>query len=73
MNLNFLKAFPDLFSADKDEPITYRPDMNTYYTIEPLLQKEENIYFMESSIDLEDNIWDIFKLDKKTVSLFEVH
>ena len=47
--------------------------MSTYHTIEPLLHKEENIFFMESSIGLEDNIWDIFKWDKKTVSLFEVH
>ena len=68
-----MKAFPDLFSADKEEPITYRSDFDTFHTIEPKLHKEENIYYMESSIGLEDNIWDIFKLDKQQVSLFEVH
>ena len=46
--------------------------MNTYFYLEPNLQKIENIYFMESSINLEDNIWDFLKVDETEITLFEV-
>ena len=63
-----LKAYPNILGDKKDEPVLTKPDGNSFFTIDPRVHKVENIYFMESTISLEDNIWDLLKLDEKEVS-----
>ena len=74
-NINFrmLKAYPSILGDNKDETTLYVVDKSTYFVVEPRLEKVENFYFMESRINLEDNIWDILKLDEKEVYFFEMH
>ena len=73
INFRMLKAYPSILGDDKDETTLYTVDKNTYFIIEPRLEKIENFYFMESKINLEDNIWDILKLDEKEEHFFEMH
>ena len=46
--------------------------MNSHYYIEQRTQKIENIFFMESTINLEDNIWDFFDVDERDLSIIEL-
>ena len=73
VNFRMLKAYPSILGDNKDETTLYAVDKSTYFVVEPRLEKVENFYFMESRINLEDNIWDILKLDEKEVYFFEMH
>lgn len=46
--------------------------MNTYFHLDAHKQQTENIYFMESTISLEDNIMDFSKFDERQLELFEI-
>ena len=68
-NLSILKARPNLLAENKEETILYETDMSTFFYIEPRMYQTENIYLMESTITLEDNIWDLLKFDEQSQSL----
>ena len=44
-----------------------------FFYIEPQVHQMTDIYFMESSISLEDNIWDLIKSDEQSQSLAQLH
>ena len=46
-------------------------DTNQYYNIDPNYRQQTNIYFMESTINTKDNIWDIFEFSEKDTPIFE--
>ena len=68
-NLSILKARPNLLAENKEETILYETDMSTFFYVEPRMYQTENIYLMESTITLEDNIWDLLKFDEQSQRL----
>ena len=63
-NISILKARPNLLGENKEETILYETDMNTFFYVEPKMYQSENIYLMDSRIELEDNIFDLLKFDE---------
>ena len=63
-NIALLKAIPNLLGEDKQETILYETSKSMFFYTEPKLHQMTNIYLMESSISLEDNIWDLIKSDE---------
>ena len=47
--------------------------MKTHFYVEQRVQKDENLFFMESSINLEDNVWDMLDVDEIDLSILELH
>ena len=68
-----LKAYPNILSENVEETVIYKMDLLNYLVIEPQMYKSENIYFMESSMELEDNIWDFLEISEKEVRFFEIY
>ena len=71
-----LRAIPNILGDNKEQPILYKTDVNSYFSIEPRWDKIENVYLMESMINLEDNIWDFLQWTDQSeveMSLVEVH
>ena len=72
INLAILKARPNLLGEEKDQTILYETDMSTFFYVEPRLYQTENIYLMESTISLEDQIWDLIEYEEKNKSITQV-
>ena len=71
INFAISTSHPNILSENKMEPILYGQSIDTFFYLEPDIEKVENIFFMESSINLEDNKWDLFDVEERDVNLFE--
>ena len=72
-SINFLgiKAHPQLdgSGAINDELIVYTPDQTYFKYLDPEISQFTNIFFMESTVITNDNIFDVFKKDEKETQL----
>jgi hypothetical protein len=66
-----MRAHPSLLSDDKNEVISYTPDQTFFKYLDPNNSQQTNIYMMESTITMKDNIFDIFDTSETEVPLFE--
>ena len=64
-SINFLgvKAHPSLDAGAEStgDLVAYTPDQTYFKYLDPELRQSTNIFFMQSSIITNDNIFDIFK------------
>ena len=72
VNFAMSKSYPNLLSENKMEPILYEQDMSTYFYLDKDAQQISNIFFMNSSISLEDSVVDFFDVEERDLELFEV-
>ena len=66
-----MKAHPSLLADNKNEVISYTPDQTYFKYLDPFVSQETNVYMMESTISMKDNILDIFDTSETEVLLFE--
>lgn len=66
-----LDPIPNILGTSREEVIHYHQDLKHFYYLAPNYGQQTNIFFMESTISTKDNIFDIYELSKKEVSLFE--
>ena len=66
------KSYPNLLSENKMEPILFEQDMNTYFYLDKHVQQISNIFFMNSTITLEDSVVDFFDVEERDLELFEI-
>lgn len=45
--------------------------MNEYYYLDPTHRQRTNFFFMESTLQLKDNIWDIFEFTEYEMNVLE--
>ena len=60
--LNFvnMNAYPNLIGDNAESIISYNLDFTHYKFLDPYRAQNTNLYFMQSSITLKDNIFDVF-------------
>ena len=66
-----LKAFPSILGEDRSQVVAYQQDLTHYYFLDPTHIQETNIFFMENTIRLKDNVWDFLELGERDEKLFE--
>ncbi len=66
-----MRAHPSLLADDKDTVVSYTPDTTYFKYLDPQISQQTNIYLMESTISMKDNILDIFDASETEVPLFE--
>ena len=71
VNFMTMNANPSLLSEDQTEIITYTPDMTYYKFLDPLISQQTNIFLMESTISIKDNIYDLFDTSETEHKLIE--
>ena len=67
-----LEAYPNILGGDLEKTISYKSNQGAYISLEPRLSQIQNIYFMESVVRLEDNIWDFIDVAENEISTFEI-
>ena len=65
------RAHPSLLSDDLSNVVTQNVDYSYFKHIDPIINQSTNMFFLKSTISLNDNIFDIFETDEKNVSLLE--
>ena len=70
-NFLFLSAHPNILGEEKDEVIRHIEDTNHYFHLDPTHTQRNNIYFMESTLTLKDNIWDIYEFSETELHIVE--
>ena len=66
-----LNATPNILGEDAFEIVDYSEDTKHFYYLDPSHAKDENIFFMDSSINFNNNGWDIFEFTERDVQIFE--
>ena len=66
-----MAAYPNILGSNHEEVIKYREDTNHFVYLDPTHTQTMNIYFMENTMSLKDNIWDIFEVTEYEVSIAE--
>ena len=71
-DFSYLEAYPNILGSNKDEVVRYREDSTNHFAyLDPTSTQTMNIFFMESTLSLKDNIWDIFEAAEYEVSIVE--
>ena len=70
-NLAMIKAFPSILGEDRTKVIDYSQDLTHYYHLDPTHEQTSNLYFMESTIRLKDNVWDFFEFTERDQLMYE--
>ena len=66
------KSLPNLMGEDHtSKDIHYSQDTNHIYALDPTHVQTANLYFMESTISLKSNIWDVFELFEKELTMYD--
>ena len=71
-NLALLSEVPNILGEDTKEIVQYQQDLTHFYYFDPTHRQETNVYFMESTINIKDNIYDIFDATEKDLSVYEI-
>lgn len=64
-------AYPDLLKVGAESPIKYKMESNRYVNFLPDTEITYNAYFMENTVNLQDNYADILEIDEKELTFFE--
>ena len=70
-NMAFLKPQPNIAGDNPDEMIMYLTDASHFYYLDPTHVQTNNIFLMESTVRLNDNIWDIFEFSEYELEIIE--
>ena len=70
-NMAFLKPQPNIAGDNPDEMIMYLTDVSHFYYLDPTHVQTNNIFLMESTVRLNDNIWDIFEFSEYELEIIE--
>ena len=65
-----VQNIPDILGVDHKE-VTILDDSNFYY-LDPTHRQTTNMYFMESTMSLKENIWDIFEFTEQETQILEL-
>lgn len=57
-------AYPDLLKVGAESPIKYKMESNRYVNFLPDTEITYNAYFMENTVNLQDNYADILEIDE---------
>ena len=71
LDLTYLAAYPNILGKNKDEVVRYRTDTNNFVYLDPGHTQTINIFFMESTLTLKDQIWDIFEFTEYDINIAE--
>ena len=71
VNFASLNTYPNLTSEDQDKIVTYEADVSFFKFIMPDTVQAANIFFMRSSIILQDNVFDILESEEHEQVIFE--
>ena len=66
-NFAMLSAIPNILAADHTEIVSYSADLTHFYYLDPTHALDVNVFFLESTINLKDNVWDFFEYSEKDV------
>ena len=71
INFYSLRSLPDLLTNNRDDVFQYYDDSSLYRDLNPDAEFYANIFFSESEIQMQDNMFDIFEQDKLNQQFFE--
>ena len=66
-----LNAIPNILAEDALEIVEYSEDSTHFYHLDPSHEKNTNIFFMDSTINFNNNEYDLFEFSEKEVQIFE--
>ena len=66
-----LSPIPNILGKNKENLVKYQQDLSHFIYLDPTHTQETNIFFMESTILLKEDVADIFELTEREVSIFE--
>ena len=67
-----LRGYPSLLGDETETVVSYSQDFTYFKVLDPGNTQSSNVFFMESIINLKDNILDIFDTEEFDVPIFEV-
>ena len=67
-----LRGYPSLLGDETETVVSYSQDFTYFKVLDPGKTQSSNVFFMESIINLKDNILDIFDTEEFDVPIFEV-
>ena len=66
-----MATYPNIMGEDKHEVVQYKVDVNHFFYLDPTHTSIQNMFFMESTMSLKDNIWDFFDFSEYEVVIPE--
>ena len=72
VNFISLRSHPNLLGEELDEVVSFQNDFTYFKFIDPEVTQSTNMYFSKNLMSLNDNMFDVFEIDEKTVELYEV-
>ena len=71
INFVMLNTYPHILGKERKDVVDYGTDVTHYYNLDPTRRQSTNIFFQENTINLKDNIWDLFDVTEYDVTIYE--